>query len=84
MCLDLFRLYWCFYDGGIVCVVWLWGVVFMEGGRWYSTWSKIGGGGSRARRRVRSMNGGMAMERPRAMSDHVLMKWRDDKPSARV
>lgn len=59
-------------------------VVFMVGGRWYSTWSKVGVGGSRDRRSVRSVKGGTAMERPRVMSDHMLMKWIDDNPSARV
>lgn len=61
-----------------------WTRVFREGGGWYSTWSNTGMGGSRARRRVRSMNGGIAMEKPRAMSDHVLMKWREERPSDKV
>lgn len=61
-----------------------WRGVFMEGGGWYSMWSNVGVGGSRALRRVRSMNGGIAMERPRAISDHVLMKWREETPSDSV
>lgn len=57
---------------------------FRVGGGWYSTCSKEDVGGSLARRSVRSMNGGTATERPRAMSDHVLMKWMDERPSDNV
>lgn len=54
----------------------------MEGAGWYSMWGKEGVGGSRDRRRVRSMKGGMLIPRPRATSDHELMKWSPDAPSA--
>ncbi|MFS7971253.1 hypothetical protein Hanom_Chr09g00830571 [Helianthus anomalus] len=58
------------------------GAVFIRGAGWYSMCSKAGWGGSRARRRVRSMKGGMVRSRPRAMSDQVLMKCSPDAPSA--
>ncbi|MFS7966804.1 hypothetical protein Hanom_Chr09g00778141 [Helianthus anomalus] len=56
----------------------------IDGGWWYSTWSNIGVGGSLARRSVRSTNGGTATVKPRALSDHVLMKCRAESPSANV
>ncbi|CAL9754689.1 unnamed protein product [Musa acuminata subsp. burmannicoides] len=58
------------------------GAVFKGGAGWYSTWGKDGVGGSRARRRVRSMKGCTRTPTPRAMSDQELMKWRPEKPSA--
>lgn len=61
-----------------------WKGVLMVGYGSYSMWWKVGLGGTLPRRMVRSMNGGVLTGRPRAISDHVLMKWRHSVPSARV
>ena len=61
-----------------------WKGVLMVGNGSYSMWWKVGLGGALPRRVVRSMNGGVLTVRPRAISDHVFMKWRHSVPSARV
>uniref|UniRef100_A0A2P2IR65 Uncharacterized protein n=1 Tax=Rhizophora mucronata TaxID=61149 RepID=A0A2P2IR65_RHIMU len=56
----------------------------MTGGGSYSMWWKVGVGGSLALSGVGSMNGGTLIDRPRAMSDHELMKCMAEAPSAKV